>query len=154
MKLAEALARRAELTQRFQELRGRAVASARHQEGDQPDEDPGELLAEAERVAAELEELMARINATNLATEVEPGLTVTRALARRDVLRLRRDLRVDLADAGSVGQGGRFGRSEIKSVSSVDVRALRHDADALAAELRALDSRLQATNWTTEVVDG
>jgi hypothetical protein len=153
MKLAEALARRAELTQRFHELSGRAVASARHQEGDEPDESPAELVAEAERVAGELEELIARINATNLATEIEPGMTITRALAHRDVLRMRRQLRTDLADAGSVGRAARFGRSEIKSVSAVDVRQLRGDADALAAGLRALDSRLQEANWTTEVVD-
>lgn len=153
MKLAEALARRAELTERFHELKARAVASARHQEGDEPDENPAELIAEAGRVAAELETTIARVNATNLATEIEPGVTITQALARRDVLRLRRQFLADLAEAGSVGRGARFGRSEIKSVSAVDVRQLRGDADTLAADLRALDARLQEANWTTEVVD-
>lgn len=46
MKLAEALARRADLTARISELRGRALGAAQHQEGDEPVEDPSGLLAE------------------------------------------------------------------------------------------------------------
>lgn len=152
MKLAEALARRAELTERFHEVQRRAAESARVQEGDQPPEDPAAMIAEADRVADELERLIRRINATNLATEVEPGVSVTDALARRDVLRLRRRFRADLADAAVVSNE-RWTRSEIKMVATVDVAEMRRSADALAAELRALDTRLQEVNWTAELID-
>ena len=40
---------------------------------------------------------------------------------------------------------------EIRVLSAVDVKALRKRADDLAKELRALDNRIQAANWTTEV---
>lgn len=150
MKLAEALARRAELTARFDELLRRASESARVQEGDTPAEDAAALLAESDRVADELERLIRRINATNLATEVEPGMTVTDALARRDVLRLRRRFRADLADTAVV-TSERWTRSEIKMVSTVDVAGLRRDADASAAALRELDTRLQEVNWTADL---
>lgn len=152
MRLAEALARRAELSARFEELNRRAAASARFQEGDEPAEDALELLAESDRVAGELEHLIRRINATNLATEVSAGTTMTDALARRDVLRMRRRFRAGLADA-AVARVDRWSRSEIKMVSAVDVRELRRDTDALAAELRELDTRIQEVNWTAELLE-
>lgn len=150
MKLAEALARRAELKARFDELSKRAAGSARIQEGDTPAEDPAELLAEADRVADEFERLIRQINATNLATEVVPGMTMTDALAQRDVLRMRRRIRVSVADAG-VPIADRWTRSEIKMVPTVGVRELRREADTMAAELRELDTRMQEVNWTAEL---
>lgn len=152
MKLAEALARRAELSTRFAELRRRATESARYQEGDRPAEDPRDLLAESDRVADELERLIERINATNLATEVESGTSMTGALARRDVLRMRQGIRSDVANAG-VPRADRWTRSEIKMVPAVDVHELRSEADGFAAALRQLDTRLQEVNWTTDLVD-
>jgi hypothetical protein len=150
VKLAEALSRRADLTTRIAELRGRALASAQHQEGDDPVEDPSTLLTESDRAAAELQAVIVRINTTNLRTEMQPGVTVTDALARRDVLRLRHRFRTDLAERAA-GLGQRFMRSEIRLISSVDVRALRTEADEIARELRELDTRLQEVNWTTEL---
>jgi len=55
MKLAEALAVRGDASKRFEQLRSRAQANARYQEGEPPAENAGELLAEADRVLAELE---------------------------------------------------------------------------------------------------
>lgn len=152
MKLAEALARRAELTTRFGELQHRASQAASVQEGDEPAEGAHELLAESDRVANELERLILQINATNLATEVAPGLTVTGALAKRDVLRMRRDFRAELANSGLV-KADRWSRSEIKMVSMVDVRELRQRLDQFAADLRALDTQLQQANWTAELLE-
>lgn len=151
MKLAEALARRADLTARFTELRSRALAVAQHQEGDRPAEDPAELLAEADRAADELRELIVRINTTNLGTRMTDGESVTYALARRDVLRLRHRFRVELADRAIGGGTFRSLRSEIRQVSAVDVRALRGEADRIARELRELDTRLQEVNWATDL---
>lgn len=154
MKLAEALSRRADLTTRMSELRGRAMGAAQHQEGDEPAEDPRDLLAEADRAAEELQSLILAINTTNLRTSIADGSSVTEALARRDVLRLRHKFRVELADratGGGSGFGLRALRSEIRLVSSVDVRALRAEADGLAHELRELDTRLQEVNWGTEL---
>lgn len=151
MKLAEALARRADLTTRIAELRGRALTSAQHQEGDEPVEDPAILLAEADRAAAELETVIIAINETNIRTEVRPGMTVTAALARRDVLRLRHRFRIELAERAGGGGGFRGLRSEIRMVRAVDVRQIREQADAIARDLRELDTRLQEVNWTTEI---
>jgi len=64
MKLAEALAIRSDATRRFEQLRSRAQGNARYQEGEPPAENAGELLAEADRLLGELEDLIRRINRT------------------------------------------------------------------------------------------
>jgi hypothetical protein len=150
MKLAEALVRRADLQRRLVQLKSRAVDSARIQEGDNAEEDPTALLEEFDRVSADLEELIARINLQNLNTEVTAGLTITAALAHRDSLNQRHAMRVDLADAAT-RRADRQTRSEIKFVATISVRDLRKQIDDIAVEIRELDNRIQQTNWTTEL---
>ena len=58
MKLAEALILRADHQKRLEQLKQRLLRNAKVQEGDRPAEEPGELLAELERVAADLEGLI------------------------------------------------------------------------------------------------
>src|SRR5690349_9165687 len=98
MKLAEALALRADAARRVEQLRARIAASARYQEGEAPAEDAGALLAEAAEALGTLESLIRRINRTNAVTVVD-GQTLTDALARRDVLRLRHGLVTSAANA-------------------------------------------------------
>ncbi len=162
MKLAEALAERADAQKRLEQLRSRAQAAARYQEGEEPVEDANALLAEADEVLSRLEELIRRINRTNSSQEIEPGVTITDAIARRDVLRLRRGLYAGLADAAAGQQGRgewqsfapiRQMRSELRSLSAVDVPALRRVADEVAKEHRELDTRVQQANWEVDLAD-
>ena len=152
MKLAEALAERADLQTRYGELAARAKQSARYQEGETPAEDATALLAEMDRVAARLETLVVRINVQNLATEVSPGVSMTAALARRDTLRRLRKSRSDLADAAAT-QIDRYSRTELRTVAAVDVKALRDEAYAYAREARELDTLIQGINWTTGMAE-
>jgi hypothetical protein len=62
VRLAEALALRADAARQVEQLRVRIVANARFQEGEEPAEDAGALLAEAGVVLDELEGLIRRIN--------------------------------------------------------------------------------------------
>lgn len=70
VKLAEALALRADANRRVEQLRARIVGSARFQEGEEPPEDAQALLAEAATAIGEMEELVRRINRTNAATMI------------------------------------------------------------------------------------
>ena len=154
MLLAEALAQRAEATQKVAQLNGRIAANARFQEGETPAEDANELIAQAEAALVELESLIARINRTNTATVLADGRTLTDALATRDVLKMRHKLLVGAADAAvgtKSGWGLRQLRSELVSVTTLDVPTLRTQADRVAAELRELDLRIQQANWNTEL---
>jgi hypothetical protein len=154
MKLAEALALRADAARRAEQLRARIAASARYQEGEAPAEDATALLAEAGEVLGELESLIRRINRTNAATPVEGG-TLTDALARRDVLRLRHGTVTSAADAaaGEGHRGFRQLRSELKMMPALPVAQLRGQADDLARQLREVDTLIQRTNWEVDLLD-
>jgi methyl-accepting chemotaxis protein len=88
MKIAEALALRADLQKRLEQLKQRLIKNARIQEGDKPEEDPIELQSELERSARELTLLIQRINRTNAGSKFGAG-TLSDALAERDVLKIR-----------------------------------------------------------------
>ena len=150
VKLGEALARRAELQTRLAQVRDRLRVTALVQEGDQPAEDPQPLLAELDAIAAELETLIAAINATNAQTRLESGMTLTEALARRDVLGLLHGALKAVADA-TAQQQARYSRSEIRLVRTFDVAAVRARVDQLARERRQLDVEIQNANWTVDL---
>lgn len=151
MKLAEALILRADCQKRFEQLKSRLLNNARVQEGDKPAEKPQELIAEIERVAKELVNLIKRINQTNSSTIVVRGKTISDILAERDVLRLRRTAYADLAANASARQD-RYTRSEVKFVSTVNVAEFQKRADKLAKDFREMDARIQELNWQTELV--
>ena len=152
MKLAEALALRADRQRYLAQLKSRLLANAKVQEGDTPAEDPEALLNELEQVTGELERLIQRINRTNAATVLEPGVTVTDALAIRDMLQTKQGIYRELGQAASVIQS-RLTRSEVKFRSAVDVAAAHQTANDLARQFRELDVRIQEKNWLTELVD-
>ncbi|MFF4161535.1 DIP1984 family protein [Streptomyces sp. NPDC001678] len=156
MKLAEALAERAEATRRVEQLRARVISNARYQEGETPAENAAQLLAEADEVLSTLQDLIRRINRTNATVTMGPDGTLTDALARRDVLRLRHSLIVAAADAaaGTGDRGyGRQLRSELMVLSALPVAELRGQADVLAREIREIDMRIQRTNWEVDLLD-
>lgn len=153
VKLAEALALRADAARRVEQLRARITANARYQEGETPAEDAAALLAEAGQVLAELEALIRRINRTNAGIRLEGGGTLTDALARRDVLRLRHSV-VTAAAAAAAGEGQREFRqlrSELKMIPALPVAELRARADDLARQIREVDTLIQRTNWEVEL---
>lgn len=157
VKLAEALAERADAIRRVEQLRARIVGSARFQEGETPPEDAAQLLTEAGEVLTALETLISRINRTNAAVTVGEYGTLTDALARRDVLRLRHAVITAAADAAAGrdqrGLGVRQLRSELKMLAALPVAELRGQADVLARELRDLDVQIQRTNWEADLLE-
>jgi hypothetical protein len=152
MKLAEALILRADCQKRFQQLQARVLRSAKVQEGDEPAENPTELLAELEGVSGELGALIKRINKTNAATAFSEEQTLADALAERDVMALRRNVYSGLAQAATVTQD-RYSRSEVKFKSTINVAEIQKHADDLAKSYRELDARIQELNWKVELIE-
>ncbi len=91
MKIAEALALRADHQKRVEQLKARLLRNAKVQEGEQPAEDPEALILEYEALASELVQLIRRINVTNSSASVA-GRSMTQALAERDILKLRHSM--------------------------------------------------------------
>ena len=149
MKLAEALQERADLNRSIQQLESRLSANAIMQEGEDPAEDPKELLEQLNRSIDRLEELTAAINLRNSIT-LHEGETLTRMIARRDALTLR--LRILRQFAGQASTTAHRARgSEIRIISTVNVKALQKELDNLSRELRLLDNTIQSINWSTEL---
>jgi hypothetical protein len=150
MKLAEALISRADCQSRIETLKERLLLSARVQEGDSPPEDPMQLIDEMERVSSQLLHLIQRINATNSVTELDKGVTISDALAQRDVLARRWQVYKELAARATVTQD-RYSKSEVRFQSTVKISEIQKKADDLARQYRGLDSRIQAANWLNDL---
>jgi hypothetical protein len=152
MRVAEALIKRADYQKRLDQLRIRLNQNVKVQEGDQPAENPMVLLDEIERISGEQQTLIQRINRTNSATMLSPGeLSIADAIAERDILRLRHSV-YTTAIAAAVIKQDRYSKSEIRFQSTVDVGALQQVADDLARQYRELDTRIQESNWQTELI--
>ncbi len=154
MKLAEALIMRADHQKRVESLKHRLNRNAKVQEGERPLEDPQQLLAEFTTLADNLLDLVQRINRTNSATMLggDDSMSIADAIAMRDSLRLRHGTLSGLAEA-AIPEMTRYSRAEIKSLPTVDVRAIRAQADLFAVQHRELDARIQATNWQVDLLD-
>ena len=150
MKLASALTERADLQKRIAELSTRLNNNAKVQEGENPSEDPKELLNELNKDFARLEELIARINKTNNETK-SGNLTLTDLIAKRDCLKQRISIMRDFLNRSSE-KVSRYTKTEIRILSTVSVADIQKEVDKLSKELRETDETIQGLNWTTELL--
>lgn len=152
MKLAEALILRADSNKRAEQLKQRLLRNAKVQEGNQPSEAPQALIDELERVTGQLQQLIQQINRTNSNTLLEGTMTLSDALAVRDILKLKHSVYQNLAQAAVVTQD-RYSKSEVKFTSVVNVADVQKRADNLAREHRELDTKIQEANWRTDLLE-
>ena len=174
MKLAEALQERADLNKKIEQLRSRITSNALMQEGVLPVEDPEQLLKELDECLNQLEKLIIVINTTeaipassapvfvvipknppinktNMAV-VSDGELLSDLLAKRDVLKLRiASFQNTISIASNLCFRSRG--DEIRQLSAVDVKALQKKVDALSRDYRILDNRIQAANWTADLIE-
>jgi hypothetical protein len=150
MKLAEALVLRADTQKKLESLRQRIGRNAIVQEGNLPHEDPNDLLRESFGVLQQLQDLIRRINATNAASRLPDGRTITEAIAQRDELTQQHSL-LQHAISSSVRDPDRYSMSEIKWVACIDVRTLQKQSDDIARHIRELNLLIQETNWKTDL---
>lgn len=151
MKLAEALQERADLKIKLSNLSSRITNNCLCQEGEKPAEDPNALIKEYDECIGRFNYLVEKINLTNCRTDVD-GKTLTSLLAEKDALSLRVSMYRNLVNTASSG-AQRARRTEIKILSTVNVAKLQKTADELARELRILDNKIQAANWTSDLIE-
>ena len=151
MKLAEALQERADLNRKIEELRRRLANVILVQEGEEPAEEPAELLMELHAAIARLEYLMAAINLTNCRTKAN-GMTLTALIARKDALMVKLSSYRDLVYSAAQNTNRARG-TEIKVKSLLKAGDLQKVADQIAKEVRELDNLLQETNWKTKLIE-
>ena len=151
MKLAEALQERADLKRNLNNLRERLERVVLVQEGEKPAEDPQELLKIQDACFRRMEYLIAAINHSNDAIEVN-GMTLTQLIAKKDVLLMKLAAYKNvLRDAGS--NTSRARGTEIRILPTVKAKELQAEADRMSREIRTLDNLLQETNWTRDLIE-
>lgn len=151
MKLAEALIARADYQKRIQQLKRRISVNVKTQEGEEPAEDPNEMLSELDEIMKELTYLIKRINKSNCTIQYDGNRTLADALTERDQMWDKRLLLAKVAEEASV-RNDRYSRTEIKVVSTVDVAAIQKQVDQLSKEFREMDTKIQGLNWTTDLL--
>ncbi len=124
--------------------------NARIQEGEEPAENPQELMEELNNHLNALETLIFRINKTNMVTLSE-GMRLTEMIAKKDVLALRISVLRSVAQS-AMGSLERYSANEIRYVRTLDVADLQKQIDSYSRQLRELDVKIQQLNWLTELV--
>ena len=150
MKLSEALIIRSDLQKRVEQIRSRLIANAKVQEGDKTVENPIEILAELNQTLKDLGLIIKKINLTN--SKITDGKkTMTELLADREVLSMQLKIEQDFLTAAR-NKIDRYSNKEIKIFSSVDVKKEQTRLDKMSKELRALDVKIQALNWQSDLI--
>lgn len=151
MKLAEALQERADLVNTIERLRSRVRNNALVQDGEEPAENPKELIKEIDGCIERFGYLVSKINKTNNETKIG-DVTITEVIAKKDALILKvsayRDFVYEASNMAVRARG-----TEIKIVPAIKVTELQKEVDRLSREIRLLDNSLQATNWSTDLIE-
>lgn len=151
MRLAEALMLRADYQTKIEQLKKRIINNVKVQEGEQPAENPKELLDELDEIIVKLSELIKRINKTNSTTLFDESRTIADILAERDRIWQKRSILEKIVDASVIKQD-RYSKSEIKFTRTLNIALIQKEMDTLSKEYRMIDAKIQETNWTTGLI--
>ena len=141
MKLAEALNIRADLKKRILQLKERLLRNSKVQEGEEPSENPENLLLELNSSLSELEVLIKNINRTNCKT-FYGDKTITGLIAERDVLALNLSVKREFLREASE-KINRYSNTEVKILSTVNISEKQKEIDKLSKALRETDMKIQ-----------
>lgn len=150
MKLAEALSIRKDLQKRIQQLEQRIKSNVKVQEDDEPLEDPNELMKELHSCLIQLEEIIGRINLTNINTKNAEGLSITQLIAKKDTLTMHIGILRNVYSE-STNILSRYSNSEIRQECVIDVKQLSKQIDDYSSRLRKIDMEIQGMNFLTEL---
>ena len=148
MKLAEALLLRADLQKKVDQLTNRLKPVMIVQAGKIPQEDPVKLMAQLRNSIKKLEEIIVKINKTNILTALPDGRPIMEGLAQRDSLKtLIAQLRILRLSAQIPSYNANSMQNTIK------VKDLQVELDQTGRAFREIDTQIQEINWTTELKD-
>ena len=152
MKLAEALILRTDSQKRLEQVKHRLLLNSKFQEGELPSEDPKDLEKELQHLLKQLKQIIQRVNRTNLLTPFDEHRSLGDALVERDLIGQERKIYSELLDRASV-RHDRYSKTEIKFLTSINVKDTQKHVDELSLKFRLIDTRIQELNWLTDLVD-
>ena len=152
MKLAEALLIRSDQQKKLISLKQRINANVLVQDGDEPSENPNELLKQAFSLNQEIQKLIYAIHQTNALTELRDGRSLLALLTFRDELVERHKI-LTTAISNTSREPDRYSTREIKWHKVIPVASLQKQADDISVKLRDLNVLIQATNWQIDLLE-
>lgn len=152
MKLAEALLLRGDQQKKIASLKQRINANVLVQEGDEPSEDPNELIKQVFTLTQETQKLVLAIHQTNAQAKANDGRLLLAVLSERDELVERHKI-LTSAIASTQKEPDRYSTREIKWGKVIPVSALQKQADDISAKLRDLNVLIQASNWQIDLLN-
>lgn len=170
MKLADALRLKSDMNGRLSRIRSRLAGCCLVQEGDEPQDDPSELIENYETISEQLRVLITCINLTNTSSFIEidnnsalPAnvqcekgkvkLTMTEALATKDILKQRISMYRGLAETAGKSDDDYNHSDKNKFVSMVVPKKIQKKSDYLSKELRLLEFKIQGQAWAIILKD-
>lgn len=151
MKLAEALLLRSDQQKKLASLKQRINANVLVQEGDEPAEDPNELLKQAFGLTDQLQQLVLKIHRTNAQAALADDRLLLELLMQRDELVEQHKL-ISSALENTHREPDRYSAREIKWTKVIPVASLQKQADDISARLRDLNITIQAANWQIDLI--
>ena len=152
MKLAEALSVRSGIQKDLAWIKDQFSKISRVPEGSKPAEDPEEMLRRMEGRASEFEQIITRINRTNLGVTDSRGRTMTELLAERDALRARQNI-LSEAYQQATQKDEVYGRQELRYEPTMEIVPLRKRIEEVNGRLRETNILIQRLNWEADLVE-
>lgn len=152
MKLAEALLLRSDQQKKLASLKQRINANVLVQDGDEPSEDPNELIKQAFILTQESNQLIRQIHLTNAQAKLEDGKILLSLLSLRDSYAEQHKILIN-AIANTHREPDRYSSREIKWQKVIPVSNLQKQADDISAKLRDLNIKIQAANWQIDLIE-
>ena len=152
MKLAEALLLRSDQQKKLVSLKQRINANVLIQDGDEPSEDPNELLKQVFALTKESQKLVFAIHQTNALAKLNDGRSLLALLTQRDEL-VERHKVLTSAISNTNREPDRYSSREIKWRKVIPVSSLQKQADDISAKLRDLNVLIQANNWQIDLIE-
>ncbi|MBJ8439330.1 DIP1984 family protein [Acinetobacter junii] len=152
MKLAEALLLRSDQQKKLASLKQRINANVLVQDGDEPSEDPNELIKQVFALTQESNQLICRIHLTNALARLEDGKILLSLLSSRDSYAEQHNILIN-AIANTHREPDRYSAREIKWQKVIPVSSLQKQANDISAKLRDINIKIQAVNWQIDLVE-
>ena len=122
------------------------------QDGDQPSEDPNELLKQVFSLIQEFQKLSYAIHETNALTKLNDGRSLLALLTLRDEF-VEQHKTLTAAISNTSRESDRYSTREIKWHKVIPVSSLQKQADDISLKLRDLNVVIQSSNWKIDLID-
>jgi len=148
MKLAEALLQRADLQRKIDQLTARILPNLIVHNQANPQEDPTKLLAKLREAVKQFEQIVVKINNTNIQTRLPDGRSLMEGLAQRDALKLLQEKMRQVRQSSVIHSHGYNNQTTTLKFTSI-----QSEIDQIGRAFREIDTIIQGLNWSTDLIE-